>query len=303
MIVQSRITRLLSALKPALSKNLRCITTEANENHSLEQSQIEDAATALNDSERQLPLITNRNLEFLPKFETPRQAWVENLDTVEEQKLGLIDLHPNVFGVMPRLDIIYENMQWQQKYRRVDYYSLRTRAEMPGGGRKPWPQKGLGRARHGSIRSPLFKGGGVAHGPRSPTTYFYMLPFYKRVLGLTTTLSVKLAQDDIHIVDSLEIPTEDPRYLEDLVSERAWGVSVLFVDSVDIMPRNITAATCEIGHMNMMPVYGLNVYSMLKHEALVLTVSAVEEIEKKIIYNLNRTDAAKKCQRFMLNQV
>ncbi|RZF46650.1 hypothetical protein LSTR_LSTR014986 [Laodelphax striatellus] len=243
--------------------------------------------------------MTQRNLEFLPKFEKPRQAWVENLDTVEEKKLGLIDLHPNVFGVMPRLDIIYENMLWQQKYRRVEYHSLRTRAEMPGGGRKPWPQKGQGRARHGSIRSPLFKGGGVAHGPRNPTTYFYMLPFYKRLLGLTTTLSVKLAQ----VVDLLEIPTEGPKYLEDLVSERCWGVSVLFVDSVDIMPRNITAATCEIGHMNMMPVYGLNVYSMLKHEALVLTVSAVEEIERKIIYNLNRTDAKKKEQRFLVNQV
>lgn len=65
---------------------------------------------------------------------------------------------------------------------------------MPGGGRKPWPQKGMGRARHGSIRSPLFKGGGVAHGPRSPATHFYMLPFYQRVLGLTSTLSIKLAQ-------------------------------------------------------------------------------------------------------------
>lgn len=69
-----------------------------------------------------------------------------------------------------------------------------SRAEMRGGGRKPWPQKGLGRARHGSIRSPLFYKGGAAHGPRSPKTYFYMLPFHKRVLGLTSTLSIKLAQ-------------------------------------------------------------------------------------------------------------
>jgi len=60
--------------------------------------------------------------------------------------------------------------------------------------KKPWPQKGQGRARHGTRRSPLFRGGSVIHGPRSHTTHFYMLPFYKRVYGLTSTLSVKLIQ-------------------------------------------------------------------------------------------------------------
>lgn len=68
------------------------------------------------------------------------------------------------------------------------------RYEVRGGGRKPRPQKGLGRARHGSIRSPIWKGGGVVHGPRSPTSYFYMLGFSARLNGLRSTLSAKLAQ-------------------------------------------------------------------------------------------------------------
>lgn len=88
----------------------------------------------------------------------------------------------------------------------------------------------MGKARHGSIRSPLFKGGGVIHGPKSPTTHFYMLPFYSRVHGLTSTLSIKFAQDDLHVVDSLEIPTEDSSFLEELAKSRNWGPSVLFVD-------------------------------------------------------------------------
>jgi hypothetical protein len=69
-----------------------------------------------------------------------------------------------------------------------------------------------------------------AHGPRSPTTHFYMLPFYSRVLGLTSTLSIKLAQDDFHIVQDLEIPTEDPEYITKLMEQRQWGSSVLLVD-------------------------------------------------------------------------
>lgn len=127
---------------------------------------------------------------------------------------------------------------------------------MRGGGRKPWPQKGTGRARHGSIRSPLWKKGGRCHGPRSPTTHYYMLQLYMRVMGLTSTLSVKLAQDDFHLVSNLDIPTDDPEYIKELVKERNWGPSVLFVDSSDFMPRNISLATDPIKHMNLMPYYG-----------------------------------------------
>jgi len=246
--------------------------------------------------------VLSRDLKFLDKYDPPRQAWLENMDTLEQKNLGLIDLHPNVFGVMPRIDVIHDNVRWQRMYKFVCYAHTKVRSEVKGGGRKPWPQKGLGRARHGSIRSPLFKGGGVVHGPRSPTTHFYMLPFYTRVLGLTSTLSVKHAQDDLHIVDDLEIPTDDPKYLEDLVQTRNWGVSVLFIDDTDTMPRNITAATGEIKHMNIMPVYGLNVYSMLKHETLVLTLSAVNKIEERILYQLHRPDSREKTAKFKVNQ-
>lgn len=176
------------------------------------------------------PLIEPRQLAFPPKYQKPRQAWVENLDTIDEKKLGIIDLHPDIFGANPRIDIIHDNVRWQRLYRYVSYAHTKTRMEVRGGGRKPWPQKGLGRARHGSIRSPLFKGGGIIHGPHSPRPRFYMLPFYARVNGLTATLSVKLAQDDLHIVENLEIPTEEPQFIEELVKSRNWGPSVLLVD-------------------------------------------------------------------------
>nr|CAD7257543.1 unnamed protein product [Timema shepardi] len=240
---------------------------------------------------RHVSTIPSRKLAFFPPFQAPRQVWVENLDTQEEHKLGIIDLHPDVFAADPRIDIIHKNMS---------YAHTKTRAEVHGGGRKPWPQKGLGKARHGSIRSPLWRGGGVAHGPRSPTPHFYMLPFYVRVRGLTSMLSVKLAQDDLHIVDSLDIPTDDPQYIEGLIESRNWGPSVLIIDNTDVMPRNISAATDEVKHVNLMPVYGLNVYSMLKHDTLVLTMAAVDQLEEKLLFHLNRTDTSIQ-KKFRLN--
>lgn len=279
----------------------RLLTTASNESTHLQLESSVPTAEAPEDK-RTVPLVTSRKLQFLPKSKTPKAAWLENLDTVEEKKLGILDLHPDVFGQMPRIDIIHENVQWQILYKHVSYAHAKTRAEMRGGGRKPWPQKGLGRARHGSIRSPLFLGGGVVHGPRSPKTYFYMLPYPKRVLGLTSTLSIKLAQDDIHIVDSLEIPTDDSKFLLDLVAERNWGISVLFVDVPDLMPRNITVATDSIKYMNLMPAYGLNVFSMLKHETLVLTLAALQHIEEKLLFQLHRTDSFHKNAKFRLSQ-
>lgn len=171
-----------------------------------------------------------RKLSFPPNYREPRQAWLENMDTIDEKKIGIIDLHPEIFGDNPRIDIIQENIRWQVLYRFVSYAHAKSRFELKGGGRKPWPQKGLGRSRHGSIRSPLFRGGGIVHGPKSPSSHFYMLPFNKRINGLTAALSVKLAQDDLHVVQDLEIPTDEESYLQEMVKSRLWGPSVLFVD-------------------------------------------------------------------------
>nr|ACI69355.1 Mitochondrial 39S ribosomal protein L4 [Salmo salar] len=102
----------------------------------------------------------------------------------------------------------------------------KVRSEVRGGGKKPWRQKGSGKARHGSIRSPIWRGGGVSHGPRGPTSFYYMLPMKVRVQGIKIALSSKLAQDYLHVVDTLNIPTPDPQYLMDLIRYRHWGGSL-----------------------------------------------------------------------------
>ena len=82
-------------------------------------------------------------------------------------------------------------------------------------------------------------------------------------MGLTSTLSVKLAQDDLYIVQDLEIPTEESSYIEQLIEERGWGPSVLFVDDIDFMPKNISIATDTLKHVNLMPVFGTLFYNVL----------------------------------------
>ncbi|KAH8376185.1 hypothetical protein KR200_011299 [Drosophila serrata] len=299
------LKNILNKSRQVLYPVARTFTRSTNHGNAATESTPATTATApLTQKSTPLILPQDYTASYSPvSRNTARQAWIENTDAVAEHKVGLIELHPDVFAAQPRVDIIQENLEWQRKYRYVSMAHTKTRAEVRGGGRKPWPQKGMGRARHGSIRSPLFKGGGVVHGPRSPTTHFYMLPFYKRVLGLTSTLSVKLAQDDLHIVEGVDIPTGDAQFLKDLIAERNWGPSVLIVDEDHMFPANISQASDNLGYVNLMPSFGLNVYSMLKHDTLVLTVAAVKHLEQRLLYQLHRNDAASKGGKFKLDQV
>ncbi|KAM9687616.1 large ribosomal subunit protein uL4m [Trichechus inunguis] len=225
----------------------------------------------------------------LPAHRRPMQAWVESLRGFDQERVGLAELHPDVFATAPRLDILHQVAIWQKNFRRISYAKTKTRAEVQGGGRKPWPQKGGGRARHGSIRSPIWRGGGIAHGPRGPTSYYYMLPMKVRVLGLKVALTVKLAQDNLHIVDSLELPTPEPQYLTELAQYRRWGDSVLLVDLAhEEMPQNVVSATSRLKTFNLIPAVGLNVYSMLKHETLVLTLRTIVFLEEKLLWHDSR---------------
>lgn len=81
---------------------------------------------------------------FASKYKTPRQIWLENVDTIDEKKVGLLQLHPEIFAANPRIDIIHQNVKWQQLYRYVSWAHTKSRFECRGGGKKPWRQKGKG---------------------------------------------------------------------------------------------------------------------------------------------------------------
>lgn len=238
--------------------------------------------------------LTNVNTNISPV----REVWVENMSTPNSIKLGILPLNPKIFSVFPRPDLIQLNHRWQMLYKYVDYEKLKTRGEMQATTKKPWPQKGLGRARHGSRVAPQWVGGGWATGPRGPRPFFFMLPWHVRVQGLVSMLASKLAQNDLHVVDSFDgFPADGTAdHLNELCTARSWGPSVLFVDKVDSLDestwqdRPLVQAMKSTEHINFLPSYSLNVYGMLKHETLVLTQDAIEDIQDKLLFQLKRID-------------
>ena len=236
---------------------------------------------------------------FNPKISPPRQAWVENFIGGPRQLLGIAELHPKVFGVFPRLDRTSTAIKWQKSYRNINYICMPTRYELPGGTRKPWPQKGSGRARHGSTNSPIFLKGGWVRGPRGPTTQFRLAPHFNLVNALTSMLTIKRAQDDIKIVDSISsVISADPEELEKSFEERGWGPSVLIVDKSDTFPESIAQASSSLDHVNLMSTVGLNTLSLSKYETMVITLEALREVENRLLHQLVRVDLSETHARY-----
>ena len=127
-----------------------------------------------------------------------------DLYSADGSKQGTVDLEPAIFGIEPNTAVMHQVVTAQLAAARAGTHSTKTRSEVRGGGRKPWRQKGLGRARHGSIRSPQWVGGGVAHGPK-PRDYSQRTPKKMRRLALRSALSVRAAAGKIKVVETFDV--------------------------------------------------------------------------------------------------
>ncbi len=126
-----------------------------------------------------------------------------DLYNADGKKQGTVDLAPEIFGIEPNTAVMHQVVTAQLAAARAGTHSTKTRSEVRGGGRKPWRQKGLGRARHGSIRSPQWVGGGVAHGPK-PRDYSQRTPKKMKRLALRSALSTRAAADKIKVVETFD---------------------------------------------------------------------------------------------------
>ena len=196
---------------------------------------------------------------------------------VEGKKVSTVDLKEEIFGIEPNENVVHSVLMNYLANQRQGTQSTKTRAEVRGGGRKPWRQKGTGRARQGSIRAPQWIKGGIALGPK-PRSYKYRVNKKEKVLAIKSLLSSKVLENDLVVVDKFnfkEIKTKQmANAMKNLkVQDKALVVLPASNEIVQKSARNL--ADVRTSSVNT-----INVYDLLRYKKLVLTVDTIKKIEE-----------------------
>lgn len=198
---------------------------------------------------------------------------------ISRTKVGETTLRDDIFSIPVQGHIMHEVVTMQLACRRSGTASTKGRAEVRGGGHKPWRQKGTGRARVGSTRSPLWRGGGVVFGPK-PRSYAYKVPKKVRRLALKMALSSKLANGQLLILD--QYPHDVPKTKEFVkVMENLQVNKALFI----IAGENevLTLSSRNVPYVQVMRTEGMNVYDILRYDYLVVFQPAISQIEERLV--------------------
>ncbi|ARK28515.1 50S ribosomal protein L4 [Halalkalibacter krulwichiae] len=192
-------------------------------------------------------------------------------------QVGDIELADSVFGIEPNTSVLHDAVVMQQASLRQGTHKTKGRSEVRGGGRKPWRQKGTGRARQGSIRSPQWVGGGVVFGP-TPRSYSYKLPKKVRRLAIKSALSSKVQAEEVVVLDNLSFEAPKTKEMAAVLSglsvdRKALVVTADYNEAVALSARNLPGVT-------FVTAESVNVLDVLKHDKLVITKDAVEKVEE-----------------------
>ncbi len=192
-------------------------------------------------------------------------------------QVGEIELAEAIFGIEPNEAVLFEAVMMQRASLRQGTHKVKTRSEVRGGGRKPWRQKGTGRARQGSIRSPQWRGGGTVFGP-TPRSYAYKRPKKVRRLAIKSALATKVVENNIVVLEDLVLNAPKTKdmlaVLKGLtVEKKALIVTADANESVELSARNIPGVT-------VITADGVNVLDVLHHDKLIMTKAAVEKVEE-----------------------
>ena len=202
-----------------------------------------------------------------------------SVKTLDAADAGEIDVADAIFGLPARPDILARMVNWQLAKRRAGTHDTKEIGEISGGGRKPWNQKGSGRARQGSTRSPQWRKGAVIFGP-TPRSHAHDLPKKVRKLALKTALSAKQAEGKLIVLDGVKM--EKPKTAELAKRFAKLGVSsVLIIDGAAVDAEFARAAR-NLPHVDVLPQIGANVYDILRRDTLVLTKDAVQHLEARL---------------------
>ncbi|EGT4676529.1 TPA: 50S ribosomal protein L4 [Clostridioides difficile] len=200
-----------------------------------------------------------------------------NVLNVSGQNVGEIELSDSIFGVEVNGHVLYEVVKNQLANKRQGTQSAKTRAEVRGGGRKPWKQKGTGRARQGSTRSVQWVGGGVAFAPK-PRSYKYTLPKKVRRLAMKSALSSKVQNSEVIVLDALNMDAPKTKEFAQILNNINATKKALVViadknDNVIKSARNIEGVQTAL-------VNTMNVYDILKYDSFIITTDAVKKVEE-----------------------
>lgn len=200
------------------------------------------------------------------------------LYNIANEQVGEIELNDSVFGVEYNEAVIHQAVVRQMSNERLGTHATKTRGLVRGGGKKPWKQKGTGRARVGSIRSPLWVGGGTVFGP-TPRSYVKAMPRKARQLAVKSALSEKLRAGELVILDQIAFEAPRTKNVVNMMTAFQAEGKALIVDGGDQAVNTILSAR-NIPGVKAMTTDGINIYDLVHYTKLFLTKSAVEKIEE-----------------------
>jgi large subunit ribosomal protein L4 len=187
-------------------------------------------------------------------------------------------LNEAIFGAKPRAHLLHQAVVMQLANRRAGSAATKSKGYVSGGGKKPWRQKGTGRARAGSIRSPIWVGGGTVFGPQ-PRDYSYRMPRTARREALLSALSLKKRENRIIVVDKLELEQGKTKLMVQVLAELKVASALLVISQSD---EKIERSARNLPNVKVLRVAGLNVYDLLRYEHLILTAPALRALEEKL---------------------
>ena len=188
---------------------------------------------------------------------------------------GEVTLNDKVFGIEPNESVVFEAIIRQRAGKRQGTSKVKNRSAVRGGGKKPWRQKGTGRARQGSIRSPQWRGGGTVFGP-TPRSYAYTMPRKQRRLAIKSVLSQKMIDKDLIVLDKLTMSAPKTKDLVSMLNSLNADGKVLIVSD----DNNVQLSARNLAKVKAVPVNGLNVEDAVNYDKLILTQDAVKKIEE-----------------------
>ncbi len=198
---------------------------------------------------------------------------------LDNKAAGSLSLDADVFGLEARKDILARMVNWQLAKRRGGNHKTKTVSDIRGTTAKPWKQKGLGKARAGSLRSVQFRGGAVSFGPVL-RSHAHGLPKKVRRLALKTALSAKQSDGKLVILDQASLKKGATKVLAAKIAKLGWE-SVLIIDGPEL-DQNFARAASNLPGIDVLPQQGANVYDILRRDTLVLTKDAVKHLEARL---------------------